>query len=488
MLEENDYIKSTKHQVLYEVAKLAFDGTLNDQKDSLAEKLVPGPKANSRCCIYKEREIIRQRILLAQGKPASSKNSDSIVQVLNSACEGCPISRYIVTDNCQKCMSKKCQQSCRFGAISMTKDRAYIDPVKCRECGQCAKACPYNAIADLIRPCKRSCPVNAITMDENQLCKISESQCISCGSCINNCPFGAISDRSFMVNVIDELRTEKEIFAIVAPAYEGQFGQTASIGNLSIALKKLGFAGLYEAAIGADLIADVESKEWASAYHEGKKMTTSCCPAFVHMIKKHFPTLTEHISSTVSPMTATAMLVKAIHKDALVVFIGPCIAKKTEVLETKSLGGADYALTFDELYAMLKAKGIEIASYEESLQQASKLGKQFANTGGVTNAILEAFKENGEEIKPAVRVCSGWDECKKALLLLKAGHLPEDFIEGMICKGGCFYGPGSICTNKTASEQRKKLLECADDRNIHAIYDQFDCSTIHIQHDTYKQK
>lgn len=481
MLEVNDNIRTIKHEVLYEVAKLAFEGTLQEEKDNLPFKLIPGPQANFRCCIYKEREIIRQRIRLAEGKsPSANRDNKNIVQVINSACEGCPIARYIVTDNCQKCMSKKCQQACNFGAISMTKDRAYIDPSKCKECGKCSQACPYNAIADLMRPCKRSCPVGAINMDENNIVMIDEEKCISCGSCIKDCPFGAISDRSFIVDVINLIKEGKEVYAIVAPAIEGQFGPTASIGKLASALQDMGFAGLYEASIGADLVADSESKEWAEAYKAGKKMTTSCCPAFVNMIKKHYPTLVENISTTVSPMTATAKLVKSLHKDAIAVFIGPCIAKKGEVLDTVSLNGADYALTFDELYAMLQAKNIDVESYENDIQQGSLYGKHFATAGGVTAAVVEAFKENGEDINPKVHGCSGGDECKKALLLLKAGRLPEDFIEGMVCSGGCFNGPGSILTGKPAEMNRKKLLDAADGRTINKIYENYDCENLHL--------
>jgi len=479
MIEVNDNIRTIKHTVLYEVAKLAFEGTLQDEKEYLPQKLIPGPQANFRCCIYKEREIIRQRIRLAEGKsPSANRDNKNIVQIINSACEGCPIARYVVTDNCQKCMSKKCQQACNFGAISMGKHRAFIDPAKCKECGKCSQACPYNAIADLMRPCKRSCPVNAISMDENKIVKIDEEKCISCGSCIKDCPFGAISDRSFIVDVINLIKQGKEVYAIVAPAIEGQFGSSASIGKLTNALADLGFAGLYEAAIGADLVADSESKEWAEAYKEGKKMTTSCCPAFVNMIRKHYPALVDHISTTVSPMTATAKLVKSIHKDAVAVFIGPCIAKKGEVLDTITLNGADYALTFDELYAMLEAKGIDVEDYDNEVQQGSLYGKQFATAGGVTAAVVEAFKENGEQIAPKVHGCSGGDECKKALLLLKAGRLPEDFIEGMMCSGGCINGPGSILTGNLAATNRKKLLSAVDDRTIHNIYENYDCDNL----------
>ena len=324
---END-IGRIKHEVLYEVAKYAFAGEPEGGLEQMPYEMFPGPKPQFRCCIYKEREIIRERIRLAQGKsPVAGKDNKNIVQVITSACEGCPITRFVVTDNCQKCMSKKCQGACNFGAISMSRDRAYIDPSKCKECGKCSQACPYNAIADLMRPCKRSCPVDAISMDENGIVVIDEERCINCGACIKDCPFGAISDRSFIVDVIRMLRAGIPVYAMVAPAIEGQF-EDASVADIAEAIRKLGFTDMYEVSLGADLTAAGEAKEWAEAYAEGKKMTTSCCPAFVNMIKKHFPQLLPNMSTTASPMVAVARYIKAVHPDAMTVFIGPCVAKK----------------------------------------------------------------------------------------------------------------------------------------------------------------
>ena len=135
-----------KHDVLCEVAKGAWEGKLDQTKDDIAYTLIPGPQAQFRCCIYKEREIIRQRVKLAMGQCPTGKDSYNVVQVINAACEECPIASYIVTDNCRKCMGKACQNSCRFGAITMGEHRAHIDPNKCKECGMCANACPYNCL------------------------------------------------------------------------------------------------------------------------------------------------------------------------------------------------------------------------------------------------------------------------------------------------------------------------------------------------------
>lgn len=481
MLQGNNDIGTIKHEVLYEVAKLAFRGDLEEKKDQLPFEMIPGPQAHFRCCVYKEREIIRQRILLAQGKsPSAKQENKNIVQVISSACEECPITRFVVTDNCQKCMGKRCQNACNFQAITMLRDRAYIDPSKCKECGKCSDACPYNAIADLMRPCKRSCPVDAISMDENGIVIIDEEKCISCGNCIRNCPFGAISDRSFMVDVIHLIQSDVPVYAMVAPAVEGQFGAQVSTGILAEALKELGFDGMYEVALGADFVSASESEEWAEAYKEGKKMTTSCCPAFVSMIKKHFPTLTENISTTISPMQATAKIVKAIHPDAVAVFIGPCIAKKGEVIDNLEEGGADYALTFDELNAMFRAKDIELSTFGQHLQQGSIYGKNFAVAGGVTASVLQALNEKNVDADITVKGCNGALECKKALMLLKVGKLPEDFMEGMSCEGGCVNGPGNILSGRQAQLNRNNLLKTADDRAIYDTVESFKQYEIHM--------
>lgn len=469
MLREDSTIGNVKYAVLERVAELTFEGKLEQNLDEIPYELIPGPQANFRCCIYKEREIIRQRVRLAQGlSPSANKDNKNIVQVINSACEGCPITRFSVTNNCQKCMSKKCQQACNFGAIYMGNHKAHIDPKKCKECGKCAQACPYNAIADLMRPCKRSCPVDAIKMDENGIVVIDEEKCIQCGSCIKDCPFGAIADRSFLVDVIKLLIEEGvDVYAMVAPAIEGNFGAKGTIGVLRSAVKNLGFKDMFEVALGGDMVAKEEAAEWAEGYQEGKKMTTSCCPAFVNMIKIHFPQLLENMSTTVSPMAAVSRMIKTMDKNAVTVFIGPCIAKKSEVIDSIGTDNADYALTFEELRAMFAAKKIDLEEYEEEeLQQGSIYGKEFAKAGGVTAAVVESLKE--QELNPDIKVreCSGSAECKKALTLLKVGRLPEDFIEGMACIGGCVNGPGNTLSEMEAKKGRQALLSKADKRNI----------------------
>ena len=388
MYADENVIK-IKHDVLYEVAKLAFAGELEEKRDQIAFELIPGPTPQFRCCIYKEREIIRQRVRLAEGKAPGPVDDGNVIQVISSACEDCPISSYTVTENCQNCLGKACINACKFGAIEPGRLRSHIDASKCKECGKCAQACPYNAIAHLKRPCKFSCPVNAITYDEHGISVIDEKKCIRCGKCIHSCPFGAIASKTYMVSIINAIREGKHVYAMVAPATEGQFGADITMNSWKKAMKEVGFTDLVEVGLGGDMTAAYEAEEWAEAYKEGKKKVTSCCPGFVNMVRKHYPELSDAISTTISPMCAVSRMIKAKDPGAVTVFIGPCIAKKSEVQDQKIEGNADYVLTYSEIRAMMKAKSVTLEPDTNDYQESSVYGKEFAKSGGVTAAVLQ---------------------------------------------------------------------------------------------------
>ena len=478
MYADENVIK-IKHAVLLEVAKAAFAGNLDEIRDDIPFTLIPGPTPHFRCCIYKEREIIRQRVRLAEGKAPSANDDGNIIQVISSACEDCPISSYTVTENCQNCLGKACINACKFGAIEAGRLRSHIDPQKCKECGRCAQACPYNAIAHLKRPCKFSCPVNAITYNEYGISVIDESKCIRCGKCIHSCPFGAIGSKTYIVDVIDAIKSEnKHVYAMVAPAAEGQFGANITMNSWKKAMQAVGFNGFVEVALGGDMTAAYEADEWLEAYEAGEKKVTSCCPGFVNMVRKHYPELADKISTTVSPMCAVSRMIKAKDPDAVTVFIGPCVAKKSEVHDQKIEGNADYVLTYSEIRAIMKAKSVVLQPAANDDQIASTFGKRFANSGGVTAAVLQSLKESEDEIDAKVCVANGAAECKKALLLLKAARLPEDFIEGMACEGGCVGGPSAFNDQISSKKNRDTLISQADDRGIHENIEHYEMNTI----------
>ena len=399
MVTNDATLVKLKHKIMEETARLAWDGNLDDEhKEKLIYEIIPGPMATYRCCVYKERELVKQRIRLSEAKnPDGVSTSENIVQVIRPACEECPLSAYTVTDNCRLCMGKACLNSCKFGAISIGEHRTKIDPNKCKECGMCAKACPYGAIAHLVRPCKKACAVGAITYDDHGICVIDESKCIQCGHCIHSCPFGAIGSKTYLVEIIKAIRAGKEVYAMAAPATEGQFGGDITMKSIKEAFLKMGFTDMIEVGLGGDMTAAYESLEWAEAKEKGEKMTTSCCPAFMNMIKKHFPKqYAENVSQTVSPMCAISRYLKALHPGCVTVFLGPCIAKKSEAADKSIPGNADYAITYGEFRALMRSKGIEVETQENSYQESSIWGKRFATSGGVAQAVLECMKERGD--------------------------------------------------------------------------------------------
>lgn len=470
MITNDKGIVELKDHLISEVCRLAWEDRLTPENcEKILYEVSPGPKPQYRCCVYKEREIIRGRIRLAQGQsPDVNHPTKNVVAVIPAACDDCPIQEYTVTDSCRFCLGKACLSSCRFGAIAPGENKMRIDPLKCKSCGLCAKACPFEAVIHRERPCKKACPVDAISYDEYGFCLIDESKCIHCGHCIHSCPFGAISSKTYCVDVIRAINAGKRVIAMCAPATEGQFGKDIGMASVKAALKKAGFADMVEVGLGGDMTAAYEAKEWIEAKKEGRKMTTSCCPAFISMLRHFYPEqYEENKSTTVSPMVAVSRYLRSQDPDCVTVFIGPCIAKKGETLNENIVDNADYAMTYSEMLDMLDAKGIVIEAVEEDYQEASLYGKLFAGSGGVANAVLEAMREMGEDTSSiSLLTCAGGDECKKALTMLKAGRLKEDFIEGMMCPGGCVGGPFRNEVENIVKRDRKNLLDNADNRNI----------------------
>ncbi len=470
MITNDKGLVELKHHVIREVCRMAWDDLLtHEERERVVYSMSPGPKPTYRCCVYKEREIIRGRIRLAMGlSPDLNKPTKNVVAVIPAACDDCPIQDHTVTDSCRFCLGKACLNACRFDAISPGDTKMKIDPNKCRSCGQCAKACPFSAIVHRQRPCKSSCPVGAVSYDENGLCMIDEDKCIHCGHCIHSCPFGAIGSKIYVVDIIKAIKAGKRVIAMCAPATEGQFGKDIGMAAVRSALKKAGFADMVEVGLGGDMTAAYEAREWIEARKEGRKMTTSCCPAFISMMHHHFPQqYEENKSATVSPMVAVSRYLKSQDPECVTVFIGPCIAKKGETLNENIADNADYAMTYGEMVALLDSRKIEITPVDEDYQEASLFGKRFAGTGGVANAVMEVMREMGEDTSDiSLLTCAGGDECRKALLLLKSGRLKEDFIEGMICSGGCVGGPSRHQAETLVTKARNSLLAAADGRGI----------------------
>ncbi len=439
-------VQHLKYKVLREVARLAWDDKLLEDIMDIPKKLVPGNEPTMRCCVYKERAILGERVKLAMG---GDKNNPNVIEVIEIACDECPVGGYEVTNACRGCLAHRCEDVCKFGAISFDHNHvAHIDKSKCKECGACAKVCPYTAIVSRKRPCQNACKVKAISMNEEKAAIIDNSKCIQCGACVYQCPFGAIMDKSFMVNAIDILKKSErntrggnyKVYAIVAPSISSQFSY-AKLGQVVTGLKRLGFHDVIEAALGADMVALEEARELS----EKGLLTSSCCPAFVKYIKSAFPKLVEHISHNMSPMAVLAKYIKDTTPNSKVIFIGPCTAKKAEAQLEAVKPYVDTVLTFEELQALFDSRDLDIESLEEGvLDNASYFGRIFARSGGLTDAAVQAMKEQNIdfEIKPVV--CDGIEACRMALLKLSKGALDGNFIEGMACIGGCIGGAGCL--------------------------------------------
>jgi len=435
-------VQYLKYKVLREVARCAFEDRLLDTYTRLP-KLIVKDKPTMRCCIYKERAILEERIRLAMG---GDKSNPNVIEVIDIACDECPASGYKVTDECRGCLAHRCEDVCPKGAITFDENqKAHIDKSKCVNCGRCAQVCPYGAIIDHERPCERACKIKAISMGESGAAKIDNDTCISCGACVYQCPFGAIVDKSFILDVVDLIKKSNgnqdyKLYAVIAPSISSQFSY-AKLGQVISGIKELGFFHVVEAALGADMVAYAESKELS----EKGFLTSSCCPAFVDYVEKKFPQLKEHISHNLSPAATIAQYIKETDPAAKIVFIGPCTAKKMEFQKEKVRPWIDSAITFEELQALFDSRDIDISSLpEDVLDNASYYGRIFARSGGLSDAVAQGLKEQNIEFEAKPVPCDGIEACRMALLKASKGVLPGNFIEGMACVGGCIGGAGCL--------------------------------------------
>ena len=447
-------VQHLKYKVLREVSRQAWNDTLLENIMEIPKTIVPGKTSTMRCCVYKERAILAERVRIAMG---GDKDNPNVIEVIDIACDECPAAGYEVTDSCRGCLAHRCEDVCKRGAISFDHNHvAHIDKSKCVECGQCAKVCPYSAIINRKRPCQIACKIKAISINEDNAARIDNEKCTGCGACVYQCPFGAISDKSYILNVIDIIKKSNnnqnyKVYAVVAPSISSQFTY-AALGQVISGLKELGFFTVVEAALGADMVAMSESKELA----EKGFLTSSCCPAFVSYIKSAFPDLLEFVSHNPSPMAALAKYIKQTDENSKVIFIGPCTAKKAEAQLDEVKPYVDSVLTFEELQALFDSRDIDITTLEEDvLDNASYYGRIFARSGGLSDAVAQALREQSIDFDLKAVSCDGIEACRAALLKKSKNVLDANFIEGMACIGGCIGGAGCL----THGEKNKSEVD-----------------------------
>ena len=462
-------INDIRQKVYAEVARLSYE--YKDESDlSYMEKvpyiIIPGEETVYRDSVFVERAIVRERMRLAMGLPA--RNADEmapvsqgaeeavqpekyyqppLINIIKFACHKCPEKIIKVTNMCQGCLAHPCMEVCPKNAISFVDGKAHIDQEKCVKCGSCVSVCPYSAVVSQERPCSKACGMKAIHSDEYGRAEINQDMCVSCGQCLANCPFGAIADKAQIFQCIQAMKTDTPVYAVIAPAVAGQFGKSVIPGKIRSLFKELGFADSFEVAIGADLCAVEEAKDFLKEVPDKLPyMATSCCPAWAAMAKKLFPDQAQNISMALTPMVLTARLIKRQFPGCKVAFIGPCSAKKLEASRRTIRSDVDFVLTFEEVLGMVKAKDIDYDSLEEvdCMHGGTGDGRAFAVSGGVANAVVNCLKEMAPDREVKTASADGLDECKKLLQKAKAGLYNGYLLEGMACPGGCVAGAGTV--------------------------------------------
>lgn len=408
-----------KPRILYEVARAAWDGTLSERREDIC-RLVCEEFGDT-----VSRHQVANQIRVAMGL---SPHELTTVEGENDA-----------------------------AALMGLMDGPFIvnDPTACKHCPEAGTCCGPD------------CPLHALSKEPGGAVSIDHSKCLGEGSCLAQCSFGGLTEKSQFVPLISLLRNQTSpVYASVAPAFTGQFGPDVTPGKLRSALLRLGFAEMVETALYADLITMKEAFEFDEHVQNiGDFLITSCCcPVWIKLIEGRYPDLASHISPSVSPMIASGRVLKTIEPEAKVVFIGPCIAKKTEATLPDLKGDIDFVLTFQELAAVFQATGIDPATLpDEESPTASRAGRIYARTGGVSEAVADTLARilpGRVDDLQALKV-HGIPNCQKVLEQAAAGQLEANFIEGMACVGGCVGGPGRIATVEVTTSEVNRYGDAA---------------------------
>ena len=466
-------VNENRRRVFAEVARLAYAGNGYAGAEDIPYIIVPGDVSHTRDSVFLERAIVGEGVRLAMGlslRPAHTRvlmtegmdhaaiaeqyYEPPLINIIPYACHCCPPNQYRVTEGCQNCLAASCQRVCPKGAISVINGRSYIDQSKCIKCGKCAKACDYNAIIHLERPCQHACGMDAIGIDEHGRAVINQDKCVSCGQCLVSCPFGAIADKSQIFQIITSILQGNRVIAIVAPAFIGQFSKRSTPEKFITGMKMLGFDSVMEVAIGADMCTIEEARDFLEHVPEKQNyMATSCCPAWHSMIEKNFPSEVSKMSMTLTPMVFTARMLKKEDPDYKIVFVGPCAAKKLEAIRADIRSDVDFVLTFEELQGMFEAKEVDFATIEDGvvLNEGTAAGRGFAVSGGVAKAVEDLIHETNPDLEIKTARAEGLRDCRKLMLLAKAGKYDGYLLEGMACPGGCVAGAGTLLPVELAS-------------------------------------
>lgn len=379
-----------RHEVFTEIARMAYEGgDYAKRLEELPFKIIPGEIGSYRDSLFLERAVVGERLRLAMGLPLRKFSEFSLL-----------------SDGVEKALDPE---------IYYEKPLINVIKFACNRCPDNVVKITNVCQGCLEHPCMSVCPRQAISRQNGQA-HIDPDKCIRCGRCLKECKFNAI------------VRLER-------PCRK--------------AFQRLGFADVYEVAIGADLCVIEEAADFLEEVPEKHKfMVTSCCPSWSDMVKKLFPQFEKNISVAFTPMVLTARMIKRDHPDCKVVFVGPCDSKKLEARRESVRSDVDFVLTFEEALGIFAAKGMDKAfppeDEEEMPAYSSRDARRFAYSGGVAQAVVNAIHDMEPDREVKVAAATGLADCRKLLMMAKVGKYDGYLLEGMACPGGCIAGAGTL--------------------------------------------
>ncbi|EEG77321.1 sigma 54-interacting transcriptional regulator [Dethiobacter alkaliphilus] len=300
--------------------------------------------------------------------------------------------------------------------------------------------------------CVRNCPVKAIKVEDGQA-SVTEASCITCGACKNVCSQQAKQIRRDVDNVRQLLEKDSTVVALMAPAFAAAFDYTPY--QVLGAMKEAGFSQVCEVAYGAELVAREYNRMFADK-RLAEPLLTSPCPAVINLIEKHYPRLVSQLIPVVSPMIAAARLARKIYGERInTVFIGPCVAKKSEINHPSVSGDVDYALTFSELKELLSDRNCTpgIAAPAEFDGWGATLGGAFPLAGG----LLKAAGLENDILAEQFVVVEGRQEVMETLHAIETKQFSPALIDILYCRG-CIDGP-DLHNSQSLNQRKKKVID-----------------------------
>lgn len=290
--------------------------------------------------------------------------------------------------------------------------------------------------------CIRNCPIKAIAFKDGHVTVIEE-ECVLCGTCVEVCPQNARFIKNDVENVKELIRGKKPVYVSIAPSWQGYF-EGVKFEALSAALKKLGFAGVEETAIGAN----EASREYMELLENGqmKNIIVTACASVVMMVERHYPDLIKCLAPVSSPMMAHAKLMRELYGDIKVVFIGPCLSKMNECDDPLSGGMVNYALTFADVERWLGGEQVEIGEEDsEAVGVKNPISRLYPKPTGILKTIPN--DKYGHYKHLAV---DGIERCMNLFEWMQREDIRGLFVEANLCTGGCIGGPIMRMEGKSA--------------------------------------